>query len=164
MKEKTSNKPPVNACTEYEMDLTDYVRGDMTFLTKEKQDKLFVHLRKCVKCRKEFSDWENVHAMLVSKAHHDKPETKQKLAELKERLKREFLPHEVTEKITVEKVGWMAGDIVKFLEQHGTVSLTDLPEKIKRDPYLTVLSTGWLARENKVWIDPKEPPNVSLNR
>ena len=46
----------------------------------------------------------------------------------------------------------------------GPVGLPDLPEKINRDPWLIVLSTGWLARENKVNIDPKDPPNVSLNR
>ncbi|MBI4835103.1 MAG: winged helix-turn-helix domain-containing protein [Planctomycetes bacterium] len=140
-------------CSEMEMDLTDYVMGDTTFLTREKEEKLFAHLRVCPKCRQDLFDWEDTFGMLVSKVHHEKLETKQKLDALKNMLKKEFLPSKVKELITIDKIGETAGDIWKYLKKNGATSLTDLPEKIKRDPYLTILSAGWLAREKKLKID-----------
>jgi len=156
----TNNKE----CEQYEMDLTDYVRGDKTFLTREKQEALFAHLRKCPRCRASFFDWENAHAKLVSQAHHDKPETRVKLAELRARLKWEFLPPTLREPITLAKIGETAGHLRQFLAQHGPVNLPDLPDKINRDPYLAILSTGWLAKENKVSIDPDKGQTVSLTK
>ncbi|MFH1231305.1 MAG: winged helix-turn-helix domain-containing protein [Planctomycetota bacterium] len=159
---KTTKKP--KQCTEFEMDLTDYVTGDTTFLTKEREAKLFEHLRQCKTCRQDLFDWEEVFGAIVTKLHHDKPETKQKLAELRQRIKQEFLPSKVRGTITKAKVGFVAGDIRDFLIKNGPVSLPDLSDKMNLDPYLAVLSTGWLMREDKINIDQsKIPPVVDAN-
>jgi hypothetical protein len=155
---KSSGKS--DACTEFEMDLTDYVTGDRTFLTPEKETQLMAHIRQCKTCRQDLFDWEDVFGALVSKLHHAKPETQQKLAELRAQIKKEFLPSRVKEPITIAKVGFVAGDIRKFLIKHGPVSLPDLPERMNLDPYLTVLSTGWLLREQKVHIDQSRMPPI----
>lgn len=160
MKEKSKK---TNACTEFEMDLTDYVTGDRTFLTKDKEMKLFDHLRQCAKCRQDLFDWEEVFGALVSKLHHSKPATQQKLAELRAQIKKEFLPAKVKETITIAKVGFVADDVRKFLIKHGPISLPDLSERMNIDPYLAVLSTGWLMREQKVDIDHAQmPPKVGV--
>jgi len=159
---KTPKKSKV--CTEFEMDLTDYVTGERTFLTPEREQKLYEHLRQCKTCRQELFDWQEVYGALKSKFHHDKPETQQKLADLRERIKREFLPSKVKEPITKAKVGFVAGDIRNFLIKHGPISLMDLPEKMNLDPWMVALSTGWLMREDKVKIDHGQmPPMVDAS-
>jgi len=47
---KNRKKLNRQACKTFELDLTDYVTGDITFLTKAGQKKLFTHLRKCPAC------------------------------------------------------------------------------------------------------------------
>lgn len=77
---KNKNNP--NECSEIEMDMTDYVMGDITFLTKESQQRLFKHLLKCKQCRKGFFDWEDVFGLLVTEQHLAKPEVKKRMEEL----------------------------------------------------------------------------------
>ena len=77
-----NNSHKQGECSEIEMDLTDYVMGDMTFLTKEKQQNLFKHLMECAKCRKDFMDWEKVFGVLVAEQHLAKPEVKKRMDDL----------------------------------------------------------------------------------
>lgn len=60
-------------CRDFELDLTDYVTGDATFLTKEKQAKLFDHLRTCQQCQKEFWSWKETLAVMKAKAESQQP-------------------------------------------------------------------------------------------
>lgn len=161
---KTTKKSSNKKCAQFEMDLTDYVTGERTFLTPERETKLMEHLRQCKSCRQDLFDWEEVFGAIVTKLHHDKPETQQKLTELRQRIKQEFLPSKVKGTITKAKVGFVAGDIRNFLIKNGPVSLPDLSDKMNLDPYLTVLSTGWLMREDKVKIDQSRfPPIVDIS-
>jgi protein involved in temperature-dependent protein secretion len=89
MEKKPNHKLTSNECTEMEMDLTDYVMGDMAFLTKEKQQRLFKHLLECEQCRKDFFEWEDVFGLMVTEQHLAKPEVKKRMEELLEQFHKE---------------------------------------------------------------------------
>ncbi len=127
MKKTTKKSQP---CTEFEMDLTDYVTGERTFLTPEREQKLYEHLRCCKTCRQELFDWEEVYGAIKSKLHHDQPATQQKLADLRQRIKNEFLPSNVKGQITKAKVGFVAGDIRNFLIKCSTSAHLRLISKV----------------------------------
>jgi len=151
-----------NQCQRYEKAITHFVTGEDMGMSKEE---LFEHLKSCKNCRRDLTEWQDTVTVMRTEAFSKTPEGQAKmhsdLAKLKERMKT-GLPPVVREEITTEKIGLTAGEVWRFLDKHGSTSLPVLPEKINRDPYLTILSTGWLAKENKVRIDAtKQPPIVT---
>jgi len=161
---KARNKPPAKGCQKYEQAITHFVLGEEMDITKEE---LFGHLKVCKECRKDLTEWQDTMTVMkmeaFSKTPAGKAKMQQDLTKLKERMRRESLPPQIKDTITVEKIGWVAGDLVKVIGTHGPVSLPDLAEKANIDPSLALLSAGWLARENKVSFDhTKTPPDVIL--
>ena len=161
---RAGNKPSAKGCEKYEQAITHFVLGEQMDITKEK---LFAHLKVCKECRKDLTEWQDTMTVMKMEAFSKTPEGKAKmqqdLTKLKERMKRESLLPPVKEDITVEKIGWTAGNILKLVATQGPVSLPDLPEKANTDPYLVISSIGWLAREGKVSFDhTKTPPDVIL--
>jgi len=163
MKNKNSTQTK-GKCEKYGLAITNFVLGEDMGMTKEE---LFEHLKGCKECRKDLTTWQDTYTVMRTEAFSKSPEGKAKmhqdLTKLKERMRRESLPPQIKDTITVEKVGWVAGDLVKVIGMHGPVSLPDLAEKANIDPSLALLSAGWLARENKVYFDhTKTPPDVIL--
>ncbi|MDI6733795.1 MAG: tetratricopeptide repeat protein [Planctomycetota bacterium] len=74
-------------CEKFELDLTDYARGDITFLDKTAQENLINHLRQCPECLKDFFDWEDILATQAYETHSKTPESKQRIDRLIEQLK-----------------------------------------------------------------------------
>ncbi len=147
-KQESTSRPE---CKQYELDLTDYVMGDMTFLTKEKQEKLFEHLRKCALCREEFFAWENTYGVMVTKQHHAKPETQKRYAELMAKIKTE-----AGQRRPIDgkwQVGSAAGKIYELLKSAGEVSIPALKEKTGLEEYRMQQAIGWLIREEKIMMN-----------
>ncbi|MDI6789044.1 MAG: zf-HC2 domain-containing protein, partial [Planctomycetota bacterium] len=84
--EKQTKQMSKKRCKEFELDLTDYVMGETTFLTKEKQEKLFEHLRQCAKCRDQLWNWKEVISVMKTKTAMDNPEHQEKINKLIQRL------------------------------------------------------------------------------
>jgi len=151
MKPKPNSEP---VCKQYELDLTDYVMGDMTFLTKEKQEKLFEHLRKCARCREEFFAWEETYGAMVAKEHHAKPETKKRYAELMKKLKAK-----AGEKKPIDgkcEIGSAAGKIYDCLKANGEMPLPVLKEKTGLKDYYLNQAIGWLVCQEKILMSKDE--------
>jgi len=155
MNNKSKSRPDKEAsgkseCKQYELDLTDYVMGDMTFLTKEKQEKLFEHLRKCAKCREEFFDWEKTYGVMVTKQHHATPEAKKRYAELLAKIKE--LPDQPKDRPIDDELvlGTAADQIYRVLKGNGKIAYPVLRVKarLKGEPFYE--SIGWLAKEKKI--------------
>jgi len=53
------------------------------------------------------------------------------------------------------KIGYVAGDIFKYLTKTGEASLNDIKNDLKQTPAMVQLGVGWLAREGKVEIKKK---------
>jgi hypothetical protein len=172
-------------CKEFEMDLTDYVMGETTFLTKEKQEALFEHLRKCDQCRAELWNWKEVLAMMKTKSAMAKPEHQKKINELIKRL------HEETDKsadspansgkmpvasetqlaknnITTKwEIGSAAGKIYNCLKANGpAMPIPLIREKTGLWDFPFYEAVGWLAKEEKVTLTKDKdgkPAYASLN-
>lgn len=144
-------------CEKYQLDLTDYVTGDMTFLTKQKQQKLFAHLRKCQTCRQDFFDWEETFGVLATKEHHAKPKTQKRMNTLIEQFKsapvKTIKGKPVLDNET--EIGTPAGAVWRYLAKNGWVKVNDLTKNLRRtdkiDPDKTKFAVGWLLRENKAY-------------
>ena len=52
-------------------------------------------------------------------------------------------------------IGETAGEVWKFLDQKGEVTLNQIKKGIKVDPNLILQAIGWLAREDKLIIGKK---------
>jgi len=132
--ERSTPHPKASGCKEFELDLTDYVMGETTFLTKEKQEALFEHLRKCSQCRAELWNWKNVLAVMKTKGEMSSPEHQKKIDELIKRL------HEETDKMPCQlikdgtvipnevEVGARAKVVWNCVGLNGIVNLVDLPK------------------------------------
>jgi hypothetical protein len=135
-------------CKQYELDLTDYVMGDMTFLTKEKQEKLFDHLRKCAPCRQELYDWEKTYGVMVTKQHFAEPETKKRCEELIAKIKAQVGARKIID--LKWEIGSAAGKVYRTLKDHGEISLPMLKEKTGLKEYHLQQAIGWLAGQEKI--------------
>ena len=51
------------------------------------------------------------------------------------------------------RIGDAAGEIWQYLNQSGPLSLTTLTKEIDIPRDLVMQAVGWLAREDKIWID-----------
>ena len=155
-----------NKCQKYEKAITHFVIGEEMGMTKEE---LFEHLKVCKPCRQELTQWQDTYQVMRTEAFARTPEGKAKMQKdltgLKEMMKRQPLPPQVKDTITIQKIDEGAGKVWQTLGKYGPVELPELPEKANLDPYLALLSTGWLAGERKVDFDPnKIPPNVVLTK
>lgn len=54
----------------------------------------------------------------------------------------------------IMEIGITAGEIWRYLESAGPVSMDTLYHEIKREKELILMSLGWLAREGHVVVDP----------
>lgn len=52
----------------------------------------------------------------------------------------------------VASLGFLAGDIFKYLEKHGEASLNDLKTELNQTPAMLQMAVGWLAREGQIQI------------
>ncbi|MFH1227281.1 MAG: winged helix-turn-helix domain-containing protein [Planctomycetota bacterium] len=152
-KKEMNNK---SACQEFEMDLTDYVTGDPTFLTKDRQTKLFEHLRTCADCRAQLWNWKEVLAVMKGKAESQKPEYKAKMDKLIQELqansaKPTCQTGQGRQLIDVKsEVGDLSGLLWKILAKHGELPEAELHKHLNTTVEMAHQALGWLERENKV--------------
>jgi hypothetical protein len=150
---KTKTKPNNRKeCQAYELDLTDYVRGDTTCLTKEKQVKLFAHLRQCAQCREAFFDWEETYGAMVTKQHFAQPETKKRYAELLAKIKgkKAVAKQPIDDE---QEVGSAAGAIYRYLKENGETPYPVIRDKTRLWNFPFYEAMGWLLREKKVHLN-----------
>jgi len=143
-----NNKAVSGECEPYQLDLTDYVTGDMTFLTKEKQEKLFEHLKQCAECRQDFFDWEETFGVLVTKQHHSKAEVKKRMDDLIGQFKTSApaVPSPTDVKTEIDTA---AGEIRKVLKAHGVTPIPDLRQKTGLVDYPFYEATSWLVMNDE---------------
>jgi len=152
---KSRDKMTAPGCKEVELDLTDYITGDMTFLTKAKQVKLFAHLRACADCRSKFWSWNETYSVIKGKHQSARPEFRQRMDALIEQFKKEyqpvvdFVPQGVPLNMAHE-IGSPAGKVWQALASNGVIRREELPQKTGLDPALAYGAMGWLAHENKL--------------
>lgn len=156
MPEKRNNKAVSGECEPYQLDLTDYVTGDMTFLTKEKQEQLFDHLRQCAECRQDFFDWEETFGVLVTKQHHAKPEVKKRMDDLIEQFKS---PSTIQVKAPLDvkvEIDSAAERIHTWVKENGKTVLPVLREKTDLLDYPFYEAMGVLITREKIIVDKGE--------
>ena len=162
---KSVKKNKAGNCKEFELDLTDYVMGETTFLTKEKQDALFEHLRKCSQCRAELWNWKEVLAVMKTKDEMGKPEHQAKINELIKRLHAETdkMPCQLIKDGTVipndVEVGARAEVVWNCVGLNGIVNLDDLPKLTNLSHDQAYGAYGWLALQDKIVIVKKDEQN-----
>jgi hypothetical protein len=117
-------------------------------------DELFNHLRQCKKCREDLYDWQNTYAAMRTKEYFSRPETKKKMAEMIEKVKKEVLgPATLPPPIDTEKiVGSAAGEIYKCLKGNGPTPIAVLKVKTRLVDYPFYAAMGWLDREGKIIV------------
>ncbi|MBI4834234.1 MAG: winged helix-turn-helix domain-containing protein [Planctomycetes bacterium] len=154
---KTKN----NTCAKYELAITNYVMGEKIDIP---QEELFNHLAKCKNCQDDLRNWRATYATMCAREYDSKPEVKQRNEAFIKGLVYGQASNKERGKVDLDNaIGDTAGKIWRFLNEHGPTSLAELPEKVKAEPYITILSTGWLKRENKVYFDQsKIPPHVGV--
>lgn len=156
MKPKTTKQTHPDGCEKYQLDLTDYVTGDMTFLTKEKQEQLFEHLKQCAKCREEFFDWEETFGVLVTEHHLARLEIKKKMNDMIEQFKSSAPPRPArSEKVPIDikaEIGSAAGKIYDCLKSIGEATIEELRKETGLVSFPFYEAIGWLAREEKVTL------------
>ncbi len=50
----------------------------------------------------------------------------------------------------ITEIGIVSGDILHYLEQHKTCTLTELVEGVEKKKDVVLMSLGWLSREGHV--------------
>ena len=56
--------------------------------------------------------------------------------------------------IMINNIGETAGQVYKILEKDAETTVTKLKTSTKADDFLLAAAIGWLARENKIQINP----------
>ena len=65
----------------------------------------------------------------------------------------------------ITEIGIVAGEIWRFLDDHGDTTLEAISKGIERPRELILMSLGWLAREGHVVVDPiKNGYKISLRK
>ncbi|MFA5793883.1 MAG: hypothetical protein WC980_02260 [Candidatus Brocadiia bacterium] len=77
-----------DSCAKYKMDILDYVTGDMTFITAQKQKALLIHVRKCPRCQQAYFEYENIHAAARTIGRAKNPAFKAKMDAMLETIKK----------------------------------------------------------------------------
>lgn len=169
---KLKRNSKVNGCEPYKLDLMDYATGEMTFLTKGKQRRLFNHLRGCASCREMFFDYENIYSLLVTTAHVQEPEFIDRMNRLKEQFKRELAPSPYSPGIGRdsaikgvpvikpipgevllnhdEHIGQAAVKLWHYLYGNGKIKVNDLEQKVELPAPVLNQALGWLARGKQI--------------
>jgi hypothetical protein len=131
------------------MDLVDYATGEATFLTREKQQKLFEHLRACAECRSAFFDYEKIYAIAVADEKNKRPEFRRKMDALIKELTSQPLPGENT--INIKWIeGTAAGQIYELLKAQGKLPVPVIRAKTGLTGYPFYEAMGWLACQEKI--------------
>jgi len=60
----------------------------------------------------------------------------------------------------VAEIGDTAGEVWKMLVDNGPMSLTKLVKAIGRPRDMVMQAIGWLAREDKIWIEEEKRSRV----
>lgn len=138
-------------CKDFELDLTDYVMGDATFLTKKKQEKLFEHLMNCQECRKQFWSWKRAWAVMAGKRQSERPEFRQKMDALLERLK--STPEKTTARDARCEIITAAGQIYNLVKARGRMSVPTIRKKTGFVGYPFYEAVGCLVTDKKVLLN-----------
>ena len=152
---KRNDETVSGECEPYQLDLTDYVTGDMTFLTKEKQEQLFDHLRQCAKCRQDFFDWDETFGVLVTKQHHAKAEVKKRMDDLIEQFKSPAPAKPPSTDVKLE-IDTAAERIHTWVKENGKTVLPVLREKTGLLDYPFYEAMGVLITGEKIIVDKGE--------
>ncbi|RKZ83143.1 MAG: hypothetical protein DRQ39_09870 [Gammaproteobacteria bacterium] len=62
---------------------------------------------------------------------------------------------ETRETTLVHQVGFLAGDVYRYLYETGEASLNDLKKELGTTPAMLQMAVGWLAREEKIVLSKK---------
>jgi hypothetical protein len=54
---------------------------------------------------------------------------------------------------SIDQIGETAGAVWHFLQENGSASLTRLVKEVDAPRDVLMQALGWLAREDKIWID-----------
>lgn len=135
-------------CEKYKLDLLDYATGETTFLTKEKQEQLFDHLRKCAVCRKAFYDYGSIYALAVTEAHTQQPEFRKRMDALIEQFKSSAQVKPALTDVKLE-IDTAAGEIRKVLKTHGETPLLELRQKTGLLDYPFYEAMSWLVMNDE---------------
>jgi hypothetical protein len=141
----------VNECEQYKLDLTDYATGDMTFLTKKKQQKLFEHLRKCSECLDKFFDYERIYATSASMAQSQNPEFRRRMDALIEQFKSSAQVKPAPTDIKIE-IDSAAERIHTWVKENGKTVLPVLREKTDLLDYPFYEAMGVLITREKIIV------------
>ena len=138
-------------CTDFELDLTDYVMGDATFLTKKKQEALFKHLIACKECRRQFWSWKRTWAVMVGKKQSERPEFRQKMDALLERLKSSQA--KTTTRDARGEIITAAGKIYNLVKVKGRMSVPAIRKTTGFVGYPFYEAVGCLVTDKKVLLN-----------
>ncbi|MFH1406710.1 MAG: winged helix-turn-helix domain-containing protein [Candidatus Omnitrophota bacterium] len=64
----------------------------------------------------------------------------------------------------ITQIGITAGDIWHYLDEHGTVTLSQLVSGAEKPRDMVLMSLGWLAREGHVIVEGEKEYKVYLRR
>ncbi|MFH1226733.1 MAG: winged helix-turn-helix domain-containing protein [Planctomycetota bacterium] len=167
-RDAAQSKPPVrDACEKYELAITNYVLGEQMNIS---DDELFNHLRQCKKCREHLYDWQNTYAAMRTKEYFSRPETKKKMADMIENVKKEVLsatsiPTNKKKLVDVKwEIGSAAGKIYNILKESGELPIPALVAKTGLKEYHVQQAVGWLAGQEKILLHRDDKTAyVSLN-
>lgn len=147
------NKKNRDKCEQYRMDIVDYATGEKSFLTENKVKELFGHLKKCVKCREAFEDYEDIYALSVTESHIKSPEFRKKMDGLIAQFNQTTsLPTLPPARNTDWEMGLAAREIYNCLKENGPITIPLIRVKTRLPNYPFRESVGWLAREKKITI------------
>jgi len=135
-------------CEKYKLDLLDYATGETTFLTKEKQEQLFDHLRKCAACRKNLYGYESIYALAITEAHTQQPEFRKRMDALIEQFQSSAPAKPASTDVKTE-IDTAAGKIREVLKTHGETPIPDLRQKTGLVNYPFYEAMSWLVMNDK---------------
>ncbi|MBI4712969.1 MAG: winged helix-turn-helix domain-containing protein [Planctomycetes bacterium] len=143
---KKTGKSKKSACKKFEMDITDYVLGDRTFLTKSKEKKLLVHLGKCLRCQKDFWSWRKIWAVMVGKHQSERPAFKAKMAALMAQFKSNPMAAK-------KEIGSAAGQVYDILIARGEMPVYLIRKETGLRGYPFYEAVGHLVMGGKVTLN-----------
>ncbi|MEK7309448.1 MAG: winged helix-turn-helix domain-containing protein [Planctomycetota bacterium] len=146
-------------CKNFELDLTDYVMGDTTFLTRKKQEKLFEHLGTCQECRRQFWSWKRAWAVMVGKKQSERPEFRQKMDALLERLKSSCTERSECAQVKTNtrdarcEITSAAGQVYALVKAKGRMSVPAIRKQTGLVGYPFYEAVGCLVIDKKVVLN-----------
>ncbi len=148
MKTVKTKKSP---CEKYELAITNYVIGEKIDVP---QDELFRHLAKCQSCQDDLRNWRATYGTMRAREYDSRPDVKQKSEAFIKELVNRPTPCTFTEDEKIfdvkDVVGHLAGEIWRYLAEHGKTSDEELSKQLKAGLFRIHNAIGWLGRENQI--------------